>query len=133
MMSQLLTQLLQQHDILPTPQRLEVASALLDRPRHCSAEQISSELRRRGSRVSKATIYNTLALFCEKGLAQTVNVDSSRIFYDSTTHAHHHFFNVDTGTLIDIPADQIQLLELPELPDGTEPDGIEVIVRIRNR
>lgn len=128
-----LASLLKTHDIQPTKQRLEVAAALLSRPCHRSAEQILAELKAAGSGVSKATVYNTLALFCDKGLVQTVNVDSSRIFYDSTTEPHHHFFNVDSGELHDIPAEQVELCNLPALPRGTQPQGIEVIVRIRNQ
>ena len=56
-----------------------------------------------GSRVSKATVYNTLNLFCERGLLRTVDVDPSRQYYDSSIESHHHFYNVDTGELIDIP------------------------------
>ncbi len=128
-----LKNLLDRHGILPTAQRLEVASVLLAKPQHLSAEQLLSELKDAGASVSKATVYNTLSLFCQKGLVQAVNVDPSRVFYDSTTHAHHHFFHVDSGTLTDIPAEQVRFLELPELPPGTEPAGVDVLIRVRNQ
>ncbi|MEO0998267.1 MAG: transcriptional repressor [Pseudomonadota bacterium] len=118
--------------ILPTSQRIEVAEVLLARPQHLSAEQILTELRQRGSRVSKATVYNTLKLFSEKGLAREVVVDPSRLFYDSTTHAHHHFYNVDTGELSDIATDDVRLVALPKLPDGTVQEGVEILIRVRN-
>jgi Fur family iron response transcriptional regulator len=51
---------LKQHDVMPTSQRIEVASILLARPQHLSADQIIDKLKRRDSRVSKATVYNTL-------------------------------------------------------------------------
>ena len=85
--------------ILPTPQRLEIAGILLEKPQHLSADQIIERLRRDGSAVSKATVYNTLNLFSEHGLVKEVMVDPIRKFYDSTTHPHHHFYNVDTGEL----------------------------------
>lgn len=128
-----LQKLLKEHGILPTAQRLEVASALLEQPQHLSAEQLLAKLRSAGSRVSKATVYNTLSLFCQKGLVQAVNADRSRVFYDSTTHPHHHFFNVDTGTLIDIPAEEVRFQNLPDLPAATETQGIEVLIKVRNR
>ena len=83
--------------------------------------------------VSKATIYNTLGLFASKGLLREVIVDPSRVFYDSNTGHHHHFFNVDSGTLSDIQADQLPIGDLPSLPEGTEVDGVDVIVRVRNQ
>ena len=104
------------HGILPTPQRLEIAGILLERPQHLSADQIIDRLRGSGSSVSKATVYNTLNLFSEHGLVKEVMVDPVRKFYDSTTHPHHHFYNVDTGSLSDIPESQVCLQNLPDLP-----------------
>lgn len=124
---------LEAHGVMPTPQRVDVASILLERPQHLSAEQILERLRARGSRVSKATIYNTLKLFSDRGLAREVNVDPSRLFYDSTTHPHHHFYNVDTGELSDIPQDQVAIMDLPALPAGTEQESVELLIRVRDK
>ncbi|MGH8167846.1 MAG: Fur family transcriptional regulator, partial [Woeseiaceae bacterium] len=75
---------LERHGVMPTPQRVEVAEVLLDRPQHLSAEQILERLRQAGSRVSKATVYNTLKLFGDRGLVKELTVDPDRRFYDST-------------------------------------------------
>jgi Fur family iron response transcriptional regulator len=82
---------LREHDVAPTSQRIEVAGILLSRPQHLAADQIIDQLNVLGSRVSKATVYNTLKLFSKNGLVKECNVDPSRRYYDSTTHAHHHF------------------------------------------
>ncbi len=123
---------LTEYGIAPTSQRLEVAEILLDKPQHLAADQILAILRENGSRVSKATVYNTLHLFAEKGLVLELNVDPSRTFYDSTTHPHHHFYHVDRGTLSDIPNEQISIMDLPVLPQGTELENVEVLVKIRD-
>ncbi len=120
-----------QHGILPTPQRVEIAEILLSRPQHLSADQIIERLRVAGSRVSKATVYNTLNLFGERGIVKEVMVDPVRKFYDSTTRPHHHFYNIDTGELRDIPDAQVSFSELPELPAGTSEESIEVLIRVR--
>jgi Fur family iron response transcriptional regulator len=117
--------------ILPTPQRLEVAEILLEKPQHMSADQIIDRLREAGSSVSKATVYNTLNLFGERGIVREVMVDPARKFYDSTTRPHHHFYNVNTGELHDIPDDQVRFSELPPMPEGTRSEGIELLIRIR--
>lgn len=124
---------LKRHGISPTPQRVQIAEILFEKPQHLSADQILDVLRRRGSRVSKATVYNTLHLFGEKGLARELVVEASRTFYDSTTHPHHHFYNVDSGELSDIPDDQVRFSDLPSLPAGTEQQSVEVLIRIRGR
>ena len=119
--------------ILPTPQRLEIADILLQRPQHLSADQIIERLRFSKSAVSKATVYNTLKLFSEHGLIKEVMVDPVRKFYDSTTHPHHHFYNIDTGELSDIADARVSFKVFPDIPAGTERDSVEVLIKVRNR
>ena len=128
-----ITEKLVRHGVSPTPQRLEVAAILFERPQHLSADQIIGRLRGGGSRVSKATVYNTLHLFSERGLVRELHVDPSRIFFDSTTHNHHHFYNADTGELSDIPASEVAIMGLPPLPEGTQQESVEVLIRVREK
>ena len=125
-------ELFEKHNILPTPQRVEVAEILLSRAQHLSADQIISQLHALKSAVSKATVYNTLNLFSDRGIVREIMVDPIRKYYDSTTHPHHHFYNVDTGELGDIQDSQIAFSELPELPEGTIREGVEVLIRVRD-
>ena len=74
-----------------------------------------------------------MKLFSETGLVKEINVDAARKYYDSTTHAHHHFYHMDTGKLSDIPADQVSIMSLPDLPEGTEQESVEVLIRVRDR
>ena len=125
--------MLRQHGISPTQQRVEIAGLLFARPQHLSAEQVLHLVngRHTTTTVSKATVYNTLGLFARKGLIREVIVDPTRVFYDPTTVPHHHFYNVDTGTLMDIPAEAVTLGELPPLPPNTVAEGVDVIIRLR--
>jgi Fur family transcriptional regulator, iron response regulator len=123
--------LLTERGVLATAQRIDIALLTLVRPQHLSAEQIIATIRASGLRISKATVYNTLNLFCERGLLRTVDVDPTRQFYDSSTAAHHHFYNVDTGELTDIPLDAVSLTVDTALPQGTEQASIDVVVRVR--
>ena len=123
---------LSKHGVQPTAQRMEVACVLLDKPQHLSAEQIIDRLRRQDSKISKATVYNTLNIFKKVGLVKERLVDPERRFFDSTTEPHHHFFNEDTGELSDIPLDALEVSALPPLPDGTEFLASELVIRVRN-
>jgi Fur family iron response transcriptional regulator len=125
--------LLTDRGVLPTAQRVDIALLTLARPQHLSAEQIIAAIRANGLRISKATVYNTLNLFCAHGLLRTVDVDPTRQFYDSSTGEHHHFYNVDTGELTDIPIESVALTVDTALPPGTEQTGIDVVVRVRGR
>lgn len=125
-----IAQLLEQHGVTATKQRLDVGEVILAMPQHSSAEQIIAGIRERGSHVSKATVYNTLNLFCERGLLRTVNVDPTRQFYDPTVGPHHHFYNMDTGELVDIDPESVTLQLNGNLPPGMEQRGVDVIIRI---
>jgi Fur family iron response transcriptional regulator len=125
-----ISKLLSSHGLQVTTQRLDIAEYVLSKPQHLSADQILSAMRQRGSRVSKATVYNTMNLFSERGLVRTVEIDPERVYYDSTSHPHHHFYNVDTGELTDIPTDSIRLDLDTALPEGTEYDGVDIVVRV---
>ena len=122
---------LRKHGISPTKQRLEVASILLVKPQHLSADQVLNLLREQGSKISKATVYNTLNLFKKGGVVRELNIDSAKTIFDSTTIPHHHFFNVDTGEVIDIPKNQVIINKLPHLPAGTYTDDVEVLIKVR--
>lgn len=124
---------LRAHGVLPTAQRIEVAGLILSKPQHLCADEIIEQLQRNGSGVSKATVYNCLKVFSETGLVKEINVDGTRKIYDSITHAHHHFYHVETGELTDIPDDKVRIMELPPLPTGTEQESVEVLIRVRDK
>jgi Fur family iron response transcriptional regulator len=124
---------LQAYGILPTQQRLQIARVLFTRDQHLSADRVLELVNAAGHRVSKATVYNTLGLFADKGILREVIVDPSRVFYDTNSSSHHHFYNVDTGELSDIEAGEIPVEQLPEAPEGTTIDGVEVVIRLRGR
>lgn len=117
--------------ITPTHQRLEIAHVLFERQEHLSADQILALVNARHAESSKATVYNTLRLFLDKGLIRELIVDPTRVFYDPNTEPHHHFYDVVTGQLTDIPADEVRIEGLPALPPGTVADGVDVIIRTR--
>jgi len=130
---QSISDLLQSHGVLPTPQRVEIAMAMLDSFQHLSADQVLAKVNENGSPVSKATVYNTLGLFAERGLIREVIVDPARVFYDSRTSPHYHFYNVDEGTLMDFDAAELPISAIPEVPEGMIAEGVDVIVRVRNK
>jgi len=122
---------LRKHRISPTQQRVEIAQILMSKHQHLSAEQVLELVNQERSKVSKATVYNTLGLFARKGLVRELVIDPTKIFYDSNTSSHHHFYNVDTGELQDIPVGGINVSDMPMLPAGTRADGVDVIVRLK--
>ncbi len=120
--------------IRPTRQRLDVARVLFERHQHLSADQVLARVRELTRRnISKATVYNTLAVFSRAGLLREVYADPSRVFYDTNLSEHHHLYDLDSGALTDLEPGHVQVGSLPRLPEHLELAGVEVIVRVRQR
>ncbi len=116
----------------PTRQRLALGKLLFDGgDRHVTAENLHDEAMRHGIRVSLATVYNTLNQFTTTGLLREVVVAPGRSYFDTNIANHHHFFYENDGALEDIPSDAAMLVTLPEPPDGTKIQRVDVMVRLR--
>jgi len=127
-----IAQQLRHAGITPTQQRVEMAEILFACAQHLSADQILKQVNQRDKYVSKATVYNTLGLFTEKGLVREVIVDPTKVFYDSNTSEHHHFYNIDSGELTDVDSEEMLLGDLPVLPANTVAAGVEIIIKIKS-
>jgi Fur family iron response transcriptional regulator len=125
-------QRLRERGINPTSQRVEIARLLFSRREHLSAEDVYTMMNVHETKASKATVYNTLGLFAERGLVRELIVDPDRVYYDPNTTPHHHFYDVNTGRLTDIDASEVRISGLPPLPEGSELEGLDVIVRLRS-
>ena len=116
-----------------TQQRIEIARVLFAHPVHLSADQVLERVRVQAPDTSRATVYNTLRLFCEKKLVRELIVDRDRAVFDSNATAHHHLYDVDTGQVSDLADDALQVSGVPLLPPGLELEQIDVIVRVRSK
>ena len=115
------------YGLRPTMARTRIGMMLLDKPKHLSADQVHEKLKQKGYTISKATVYNTLNAFSECGIVSEVTIDPSRTYYDSRTTPHHHFFNIDTGQLVDIASDDMSVENIPRLPDNTQIQDLSLI------
>ena len=116
----------------PTRQRVSLGWLLFAKgDRHVSAEMLYEEALRAREPLSLATVYNTLRQFSEAGLLRQVSVSGPKTFFDTNVSEHHHFYNEDDETVVDIPGSEIQVAGLPVAPDGMMISSVEVIVRLR--
>ena len=115
----------------PTRQRLALARLLFDKgDRHVTAEQLHGEALDAAVPVSLATVYNTLHQFIAAGLLREVVVNPGRSYFDTNVSEHHHFFLEESGRLLDIPGDRIDVSNVPAPPSGTAIRRVDVIIRI---
>lgn len=117
----------------PTRQRLALGVLLFGSgaDRHVTAEELHDEAVSQGTRVSLATVYNTLNQFTAAGLLRQVLVGPGRLYFDTNIGDHHHFYVEGDGTLLDIPADRVSITRLPAAPAGMSVERVDVVVRVR--
>jgi len=129
------TDWLTQAGLRPTRQRVALASLLVGdgMDRHVTAESLYADVQTHGESVSLATVYNTLRAFCDAGLMQEITVDGSKSYFDTNTHDHPHFFWEDTRVLTDAPMDQLEIVRLPDVPEGAEVSKVDVVIRLRRK
>ena len=125
--------MLQHYKISPTRQRVEIAEYLFQRPQHLSAEKILDGVTSAGNRVSRATVYNTMGLFANKGVVREVLIDRERVFYDSNPEVHQHLYNVDTGELTDVYDAQVDMVCEPELPEGLRIIDTDIVYKVTSK
>jgi Fe2+ or Zn2+ uptake regulation protein len=113
-----------------TPQRLAIARALRDMDRHVTAEQIFGEVSARMPGVSLPTVYATLELLEELGLARRVPSEGGAVVYDPRADDHHHLVCRRCGAITDLdaPVDAAPLLAAAR-DAGFSPDASHVVVR----
>ncbi len=73
-----------------TPERLRILDAIYDTDGHFDADSLYTRLRAAGSRVSRATVYNTLDLLVECRLVARHGFDASHLTYERTVGTKHH-------------------------------------------
>ena len=96
-------QALTEHGIQPSAQRVAVADYVLYTTDHPSADQVWAEVKRGFPLLSRATVYNTLNLFTEKGLLRELVLAEGKVVFDPKLDPHHHFLDEETGEIVDVP------------------------------
>jgi len=126
---------LRQSNLRPTKQRVTICKVLFDRKDtfHFTVEKLKKIIEKNTrSKISLATVYNTVHAFKKNGYLREISLQGNKTFFDTNSKSHHHFYDKDTGDLIDIKNDDIFLSKLPTVPKGKKIQEVEVTVNIAN-
>ena len=121
--------------IRPTKQRLTICKVLFDRKEtfHFTIDKLKKKIEKNTkSKISLATVYNTVHAFKNNGYLKEISLQGNKTFFDTNSKSHHHFYDQDTGDLVDIKNEDIILSKLPSTPKGKKIKEIEVTVSIAN-
>ena len=119
----------------PTKQRLTICKVLFDRKEtfHFTIDKLKKKIEKNTKKkISLATVYNTVHAFKNNGYLKEISLQGNKTFFDTNSKSHHHFYDQDTGNLVDIKNEDIILSKLPSTPKGKKIKEIEVIVSIAN-
>ena len=119
----------------PTKQRLAICKILFDRKDtfHFTIDNLKKKIEKNTkTKISLATVYNTIHAFKNNGYLKEISLQGNKTFFDTNTTGHHHFYDHDTGNLMDIRNDDICISKLPSAPKGKKINKVEVTVSIAN-
>lgn len=123
---------LERHGVRASAQRLAIAGYVLGTEDHPSADTVWTKVRANFPMVSRATVYNTLQLFTEKGLLRQLVLAEGSVVFDPMVEPHHHFVDDETGAIHDIPWQALRVGKIEEL-EGYDVRDYMVVVRGRRR
>ena len=118
----------------PTQQRVLIAKSLFDSDKtfHFTVETLNKKINKNGaSKVSLATIYNTVEAFTSAGYLKEILTSKNKSYYDTNIKSHHHFYDEGSKELTDIHYSQIKLSKVPVPPKGKKIKNLEVVIRIQ--
>ena len=121
--------------IRPTKQRLTICKVLFDRKEtfHFTIEKLIKKIEKNTkNKISQATVYNTVHAFKNSGYLKEISLQGNKTFFDTNSTRHHHFYDQDTGVLMDIKNEDIHVSKVPSAPKGKKIKEIEVIVSVAN-
>lgn len=121
-----LKELLAQHNIRVSHQRLLILDYLIMNPTHPTADSIYKDLKVSDPVISQATVYNTLNLLVDHNLVKELDFNMSSKRYEFKKTNHGHFICENCGLIEDLDVDDLQY---PKDLDKYEIDNVEVIFR----
>jgi Fe2+ or Zn2+ uptake regulation protein len=124
-----LTGLLHSRGQRATPQRNVILRELRRRAQHATADEILVAVRDELPGTSAPTVYATLELLVELGLARRIDTGAGAALYDGRTEPHQHLVCRSCGRVddLDVQVDQEPLLNAAGAA-GFRAEGAEVLI-----
>ncbi|MCK4904034.1 MAG: transcriptional repressor [Candidatus Marinimicrobia bacterium] len=109
----LLKETLQKEGLRYTKQRQEIWNELRSSDEHRDAEEIFFTLRKRGFKISRATVYRTIDVLVKNNLIDKLDIGDgrSRFEYNDKYLHHDHLICTSCGKIIEFHNDKIEELQ----------------------
>lgn len=110
---ELLLKFMADRGLKSTRQRSLIVETFFANDGHLSVEELWGKVRDADARVSVATVYRTMKLLSESGLAHARNFGDGQTRYEAAVGRHHHDHLICTncGTIVEFENDRIEAMQ----------------------
>ena len=119
----------------PTKQRLQICQVLFDTEKtfHFTINELEQKIKNKlESKISLATIYNTVHAFEKKGYLKQIPINSNQTYFDTNVSDHHHFYDLKDGKLIDLENSDVGPINIKKKINGRKIKSVEVLVKLQD-
>ncbi len=119
----------------PTKQRLQICEVLFDTEKtfHFTINELDHKIKKqKNSKISLATIYNTVHAFEKKGYLKQIPINSSQTYFDTNVTDHHHFYDLKDDKLIDLKNSDVGPINILKKINGKKIKSVEVLVKLED-
>ena len=119
----------------PTKQRIKICEVLFETEKtfHFTINDLTKKIHSQtDSKISVATVYNTVHAFEKKGYLKQIPINSSQTYFDTNTTNHHHFYDVSNEELIDLDNKDVGPINIQKSIPGKKIKSVEVLVKLED-
>ena len=117
----------------PTNQRIRICEILFNTEKtfHFTIKDLAKMIENAGNtKISLATVYNTVHAFNKKGYLKEIPINSSQSYFDTNISHHHHFFDEEEKKLIDLDDKDVGEIKINKTVPGKKIKSVEIIAKI---
>jgi len=107
----LLARYLEEHNLKQTKQRDVILEAFLIAEGHVTSDEVYQSVREDHPNIGYTTVYRTMKLFADAGLAQERHFDDGVTRYEIETEHHDHLVCLRCGKIIEFECEEIELAQ----------------------
>ena len=119
----------------PTKQRLQICEVLFSTEKtfHFTISELEKKIKDNvNSKISLATVYNTVHAFEKKGYLKQIPINSNQTYFDTNVTDHHHFYDTKDEKLIDLENSDVGPINIRRKINGKKIKSVEVLVKLED-
>ena len=119
----------------PTKQRLQICEVLFSAEKtfHFTINDLEKKIKDKiNSKISLATLYNTVHAFEKKGYLKQIPINSNQTYFDTNVTDHHHFYDTKDEKLIDLENSDVGPINIKRKINGKKIKSVEVLVKLED-